>query len=119
MKKTYYYLPLDSFNQPSGLVKEIELTTLELEKELEKKYSNKRFKIKELEKSLNFHFDLKGNKKFKFEKPERVLKENDFELLFTIYPEKNIFFDITIFYLKTNAKGYIYITEFYIESFNF
>ena len=95
------------------------MDTLELEKVLETKYSNKRFKIKELEKSLNFHFDLKGKKKFKFEKPERCLKQNDFELLFTIYPKENIFCDITIFYLKTNAKGYIYITEFYIESFDF
>jgi len=26
MEKTYYFLPLDSFNQPNGTVREVELT---------------------------------------------------------------------------------------------
>ena len=92
---------------------------LELEKQLREKYSNKRFTIKELNESLNFHFDLKGSKKFKLKKSERCLKELDYNLIFSVSLEENIIYDITVYYLKTNAKGYIYITEFCIELYDF
>jgi hypothetical protein len=82
--------------------------------ELNEKYCHHRFTKKDLEKSLNFHFDLKGKNAFKLKKEEKWLPHNDDMLTFTI-SDNHSYYDVTVFYLKTNAKGYLYITEIAIE----
>lgn len=87
----------------------------EFTKKLEEKYMGHRFNKRELEQSFNFHFNLKGKKKMKLTKEKAWLPSSDNMMICTFF-EDGVYYDITVFYLKTNFKGLLYITEIIVDS---